>query len=269
MRRAALVRLAVGRRPGRLVPAEPPLHPPPEGSIIASDATFSRWRTAVGDQRWQQLRTCLADATIPLAARASGVVALLYGAALSQVLLLHVADVATISGRCHLRLGQHPVLVPPAIARLLRDQAAAAATQPTAPETGPWLFPGQPGLRPITSAAILTHLNHRGIQIRAARTAALIDLVGQLPPAVLASLLGLAPSTAERWSRRIASDWATYLHARNKALEEVVGLTGDSKTDSINRAIQIYAYIERVLHSGGSIYVRETPDQEPERLKIF
>ncbi len=31
----------------------------------------------------------------------------------------------------------------------------------------------------------------------------------------------------------------------SKALEEVVGLTGDSKTDSINRAIQIYAYIER------------------------
>lgn len=56
-----------------------------------------------GDQRWQQLRTCLTDATIPLAARASGAVALLYGAALSQILLLHVADVATISGRCHLR----------------------------------------------------------------------------------------------------------------------------------------------------------------------
>jgi hypothetical protein len=55
----------------------------------------------------------------------------------------------------------------------------------------------------------------------------------------------------------------------SKALEEVVQLTGDSKTDTINRAIQIYAYIEGVLHSGGSISVRETPDQEPERLKIF
>jgi hypothetical protein len=55
----------------------------------------------------------------------------------------------------------------------------------------------------------------------------------------------------------------------SRALDEAVQLTGDSKTDSLNRAIQIYAYIERVLQSGGSIHVRETSDSEPERLKIF
>jgi len=55
----------------------------------------------------------------------------------------------------------------------------------------------------------------------------------------------------------------------SRALDEAVQLTGDSKTDSINRAIQIYAYIQQVLQSGGSIHVRETSDSEPERLKIF
>jgi hypothetical protein len=55
----------------------------------------------------------------------------------------------------------------------------------------------------------------------------------------------------------------------SRALDEVVRLTGDSKTDSINRAIQIYAYVQQVLQSGGSIHVRETSDGEPERLKIF
>jgi hypothetical protein len=74
-----------------------------------------------GDQRWQQLRSCLTDATIPLAARASGAVALLYGAPLGHVLRLRVADVVTISGRCHLRSGQYPVLVPPAIAQFLNE----------------------------------------------------------------------------------------------------------------------------------------------------
>ena len=173
-----------------------------------------------GDQRWQQLRTCLTDDTIPLAARASAAVALLYGAPLSQVLQLHIADVATISGRCHLRLGQHPVLVPPAIARLLRQQAATAATQPTAPEASRWVFPGQPGLRPVPPAAIVTHLNQHGIHIRAGRTAALIDLAGQLPPPSWPACSAWPPATAERWSRRIASDWATYLHARTRALSE-------------------------------------------------
>jgi hypothetical protein len=55
----------------------------------------------------------------------------------------------------------------------------------------------------------------------------------------------------------------------SRALDQAVRLTGDSKTDTLNRAIQIYAYIEAVLASGGSIHVRETPDSEPERLKIF
>jgi hypothetical protein len=45
--------------------------------------------------------------------------------------------------------------------------------------------------------------------------------------------------------------------------------TGDSKTDSLNRAIQFYAYIQRILDSGGSIHIRETADSEPERLKII
>ncbi len=52
------------------------------------------------------------------------------------------------------------------------------------------------------------------------------------------------------------------------ALDEVVRQTGDSKTDSLNRAIRIYAYIEQILQAGGTIHVRETPDSEPERLKI-
>jgi hypothetical protein len=168
-----------------------------------------------GDQRWNQLHTCLTGTAIPLAARASGAVALLYGAVLSRVLLLHLDDVVTISGRCHLRLGQHPVLVPPAIARLLREQADVAAVQPAASAAGSaWLFPSQSGPRPITAKTIVNHLNKHGVHVRAGRTAALIDLAGQLPSAVLASLLGLAPVTADRWSRRIASDWAAYLQAR-------------------------------------------------------
>jgi hypothetical protein len=185
-----------------------------------------------GDQRWPQLHTCLTDDTIPLAARASGAVALLYGAALSRILQLRISDLVTISGRCHLQLGQHPVLVPPAIARLLREQTAAAATRPAAPEAGPWLFPGQTGLRPVIPSAIVTCLNQHGVHVRAARTAALIDLAGQLPPAVLASLLGLAPVTAERWSRRIASDWATYLHARASGIRS----NSSDRQDAIRRS---------------------------------
>jgi hypothetical protein len=52
------------------------------------------------------------------------------------------------------------------------------------------------------------------------------------------------------------------------ALELAVEITGDIKTDAINRAIQIYAYLEQVIEAGGSIHVRESAGAELERLKI-
>jgi hypothetical protein len=55
----------------------------------------------------------------------------------------------------------------------------------------------------------------------------------------------------------------------SRALQRVSDLTGDSKTDSINRALQIYAYLEEVSASGGDIYVRESKDSELQLLKMF
>ena len=54
-----------------------------------------------------------------------------------------------------------------------------------------------------------------------------------------------------------------------RALELATELTGDTKTDTINRALQIYAYMEQVNARGGSVYVKEAPDFEIERLKVF
>jgi hypothetical protein len=39
------------------------------------------------------------------------------------------------------------------------------------------------------------------------------------------------------------------------ALDLAVELTGDTKTDAINRALQVYAYLEKVVESGGSVRV--------------
>jgi hypothetical protein len=55
----------------------------------------------------------------------------------------------------------------------------------------------------------------------------------------------------------------------SKALDVATGLTGDSKTDTINRALQIYAFLEEVTSKGGSIYVKESGDTELQRLKVF
>lgn len=43
----------------------------------------------------------------------------------------------------------------------------------------------------------------------------------------------------------------------DKALTLAVKLTEDSKTDVINRAIQLYAYVEEVTSRGGEFLIRE------------
>jgi hypothetical protein len=55
----------------------------------------------------------------------------------------------------------------------------------------------------------------------------------------------------------------------SRALQRVVEITGDSKTDALNRAIQVYAYLEEVEANGGDILVREAKDTEPRLLKMF
>jgi hypothetical protein len=57
--------------------------------------------------------------------------------------------------------------------------------------------------------------------------------------------------------------------AAYRALERAVRLTGDTRTDTINRALQVYAYLEEITQGSGSIYVRTAPDAEPQRLRIF
>jgi hypothetical protein len=55
----------------------------------------------------------------------------------------------------------------------------------------------------------------------------------------------------------------------SRALEIATELTGDTKTDTVNRALQVYAYMEQITARGGSVYVREATDAELERLKVF
>lgn len=55
----------------------------------------------------------------------------------------------------------------------------------------------------------------------------------------------------------------------SRALELATQLTGDSKTDTVNRALQFYAYMEEISSRGGYVYVKEGADAELERLKVF
>jgi hypothetical protein len=46
-------------------------------------------------------------------------------------------------------------------------------------------------------------------------------------------------------------------------------MTGESKTDTINRAVQVYELVEEIMKAGGALYIRPHAEAELERLRIF
>ncbi|QPP10700.1 hypothetical protein G4Z16_14295 [Streptomyces bathyalis] len=50
------------------------------------------------------------------------------------------------------------------------------------------------------------------------------------------------------------------------ALNRAVKLTGDTKTDTVNRSLRIYAYLEQLMQEGGTLYVKTEGSDELERL---
>ncbi|WP_405360359.1 hypothetical protein OG535_18150 [Kitasatospora sp. NBC_00085] len=54
----------------------------------------------------------------------------------------------------------------------------------------------------------------------------------------------------------------------HQALADTAKLTGRSKTDTCNRALIVNAWVEKVIHDGGNIYVEERPG-EVQKVKIL
>ncbi|RPF33421.1 hypothetical protein [Streptomyces sp. TLI_185] len=53
------------------------------------------------------------------------------------------------------------------------------------------------------------------------------------------------------------------------AMRTAVELTGDSRTDIINRAVQVYAEILQVRDAGGAWYARPEKDADLQELRIL
>jgi hypothetical protein len=103
-----------------------------------------------------------------------------------------------------------------ALARILLRQRDHAATRRTVSATAYAHRPRFPGLhgRPANPEALQTTLKRHGIRPRAGRNTALAGLAAQLPPTVLADLLGVGITTATRWASHARRDWAPFVTAR-------------------------------------------------------
>ncbi|MGH3182112.1 MAG: hypothetical protein ACRDOE_09445, partial [Streptosporangiaceae bacterium] len=177
-------------------------------------------RILAEDERWNQLSQLLSDTTLPVDVRAAGSLVLLFGLHASRVRHLRTDQLREGDGQMLLAIGSPPVLVPPKLAVLLRQLAEAPPRNSRISASndcaGPrWLFPGLVPGRPAAPSGFSRKLLDHGIGARPARNAALIALLEDVPPPILADTLGLHINTAVRWADIARRDWTAYLAARD------------------------------------------------------
>ncbi|MFG2417823.1 site-specific integrase [Streptomyces sp. NPDC048448] len=180
------------------------------------DLPALRWTGPTGaidtETRWEQARWLLGDSTLKPEDRVAGLLVLLYAqrpAAISRLTLDHVHRE---DQHVRLQFGSVPVVLPEPLAglvlRVVADRQGHASLG--APDTSTWLFPGgRPG-HPVSSFRLSERLRDIGVLPGQSRSAALFQLAGELPAALLARMLGIHISVAVQWQRAAAGDWATY-----------------------------------------------------------
>jgi hypothetical protein len=168
-------------------------------------------------ERWNLLRRCLHELTLPGDVRAAGALVLLYGLPVSRIAELTAEHLVRRDGECFLRLGEHHTVLPPLLAALLTQLSHTASTTSItgrAVVATPWLFPGQLAGRPMNAARLATKIHRHGIRIRPARNAALLGLAAEIPAAALSPLLGISIESALQWTHRAKRDWNAVVQAR-------------------------------------------------------
>ena len=165
------------------------------------------------EQRWAQIRRLLHDDSLELTDRVAGALLLLYGQQLSRIVAMTTDQVITRADKVFLRFGRDDVHIPEPLAGLLltlirqRRRYIGVGTPPTGSR---WLFPGlQPG-RPLTAARLGERLRALGIRAQPGRRSAMTNLAAQVPAAVLADMLNLAPTTVVKWVSDAGGDCSRY-----------------------------------------------------------
>lgn len=169
------------------------------------------------DQHWDLLRRCLHDQNLSHRTRLAGTLVLMYGQSASSIVRLRTSHVQ-LGPPTTLRLGKNAVEIAEPVATVLRQIVAGSAStirenglaRVFEPEHDRWLFPGRGPGKPLGTSALLIDLRRAGIQARSARNTTLLNLARDVPPMILADLLGIGTSTADRWRQWAGGTWAAY-----------------------------------------------------------
>jgi hypothetical protein len=167
-------------------------------------------RRTDSEQRWRIARRLITDETLDSADRVAGALVVLYAQPLGRIVTLTTDHVGHNGEDVTLRLGSDPLDLAQPFANLVRSLPQRRRNGTAEQLPAPWLFPGYRAGRHISAAALGNRLRDLGIEPQRARLAALDQLSKEVPPAVLAGVLGIHPSSAVATTNRSGGDWARY-----------------------------------------------------------
>jgi hypothetical protein len=154
--------------------------------------------------------------------RVASVLIAVFAQPVSRVARLTADDVALDGETVAIRLGDTAVRMPAPVAsdvrKLLGDVAERSAAMV---RHASWLFPGSGAGRPIGEQVLSHRMKAIGVECNGARRAALLQLAGRLPAAIVADLLGVHVTTATQWAQISGRPWGDYPAMRVPGAHEV------------------------------------------------
>lgn len=183
----------------------------PPGLVIERPASQLPGHFQAEDEARNELLRCFNDTALPLDLRVAAALVRLYALPLTRIVELTDAHIRRDQENTYLAVNQHPFVLPPKLARLIDDQLRHSTPRHTTTTVHRYLLPGQSPGRPRNPLGLADTLRHHGLPARAARNTAMMDALVDLPPMVIADLLGIHPKTAERWATLAGENWSEYL----------------------------------------------------------
>lgn len=162
------------------------------------------------ERRWTIARRLVQDDTLDTVDRVVGALVVLYAQPLVRICALTADDVSTDGTFVTVRLGDDRLELPEPFATLIQSLPLRRREGVAEQLPGTWLFPGQRAGRHLAAASLGRRLRAIGIEPRRTRLAALDQLSAEIPPAMLAGVLGLKVPHVVRHTSRAGGNWAYY-----------------------------------------------------------
>jgi site-specific recombinase XerD len=161
-------------------------------------------------QRLELIKTVAEADHVALSTRIAALILLLYGTPVSKISELTLDDINTTPARTTIKIGDTPAPIPEALLPLFHQHLAQRGNHRTMNHHSTWLFPGTNAGQHISAQSLMHRLRSLGLDIQAARNAALHDLTKEIDPASLADLLGYSTTVMNIHAARAAVPMATY-----------------------------------------------------------